>query len=153
MNRAVLTCAAATAFLLGGHAVPVRGQEKTPKSPSLYQRLGGYDKLAAIFDDVAPRLFAEPQLGRFFTGHATDSDLRQRQRLLELLCQETGGPCAYTGRPLSVAHKGLGMAEADWSVFLKHLGATLDHQGLGAKEKGEVLDLIGRYKADIVEKP
>jgi hemoglobin len=82
-----------------------------------------------------------------------DSNLRQRQRLLELLCQETGGPCFYTGRPLGVAHKGLGITGADWDVFQKHLGASLDQLGIAGKEKGELMDLILRYKPEIVEKP
>jgi len=153
MKRAVLMCVVSVASLLAGHGVPAEGQQAAPKPPSLYQRLGGFDKLAAVFDDVAPRLFADPQLARFFSGHSMDSNLRQRQRLLELLCQESGGPCTYTGRPLGVAHKGLGIAGADWDVFQKHLGAALDHLSIGAREKGELLDLVARYKADVVEKP
>jgi hemoglobin len=140
-------------FLLAVQAPSVQGQEQGAKAPTLYQRLGGFDKLAAVFDDVAPRLAGDPQLGRFFSGHSTDSNLRQRQRLLELLCQETGGPCAYTGRALKTAHTGLGIGSADWSAFLKHLTATLDHLQLGQQEKAELLALVERYRSDIVEKP
>jgi hemoglobin len=101
---------------------------------------------------VAPKLATDPQFAQFFTGHAQDSNLRQRQRLLELLCQEGGGPCVYTGRPLKQAHGGLGIGEAHWAAFLKHLTATLDTLKIGEREKGEVLALVGRYKSDIVEK-
>lgn len=152
MKRVVITCVVAS-FLLAGHDVPAEAQQGAAKPPSLYQRVGGFDKLAAVFDDVAPRLFADPQLTRFFTGHSMDSNLRQRQRLIELLCQDTGGPCTYTGRPLGTAHKGMGITGADWTAFEKHLGAALDHLAIGAKEKGELFDLIARYKTDIVEKP
>jgi len=31
---------------------------------SLYARLGGYDAIAAVADDLLPRLIADPQLGR-----------------------------------------------------------------------------------------
>jgi hemoglobin len=139
--------------VLGLSSVAATQEQKTAKAPTLYQRLGGFDKLAAIFDDVAPRLATDPQFARFFSGHATDSDIRQRQRLLELLCQEGGGPCAYTGRPLKTAHGGLGVTEAHWSAFLKHLTATLDNLKIVEPEKGEVLALMQRYKSDIVEKP
>jgi hemoglobin len=36
------------------------------KSPTLYARLGGYDAIAAVSDDLLPRLKADPQLGRFW---------------------------------------------------------------------------------------
>jgi len=83
--------------------------EESPSAPALYKRLGGYDTLAAIFDNVAPRMAGDSLFAPFFMGHATDSDLRQRQRALELLCQDSGGPCRYTGRPLKTAHGGLGV--------------------------------------------
>jgi hemoglobin len=153
MRRAAVTCVVWTALLFGVQALPAHGQGGTPKPPSLYQRLGGFDGIAALFDETAPRLAGDPQFARFFSGHSTDSDLRQRQRLLELLCQESGGPCAYTGRSLKTAHAGLGIAEADWSAFEKHFTAAMDHLKIGEKEKGELLALVRRYKTDIVEKP
>lgn len=140
--------------LYAGLASLAYGQEpKAAKPPSLYQRLGGFDTLAAMFDDTAPRMAADPQFARFFAGHARDSDLRQRQRLLELLCSDTGGPCTYTGRPLKQAHTGLGVTEAHWNGFLNHFTAALDKLKIGAKEKGEILAMVGRYKSDVVEKP
>ena len=153
MKRSLVTFAVSASVLLAWTSLAATQEQKTAKAPTLYQRLGGFDKLAAIFDDTAPRMATDPQFARFFTGHATDSDLRQRQRLLELLCQEAGGPCTYTGRPLKTAHGGLGVGEAHWSAFVKHLTATLDHLKVGEPEKGEVLSLVQRYKSDIVEKP
>ena len=78
--------------------------------------------------------------------------MAQRQRAIEFLCHEMGGPCAYSGRPLKTAHGGLGIAEDQWKAFLGHLTATLDHQKIGEKEKREVLTLVKRFKSDVVEK-
>ena len=33
---------------------------------TLYQRLGGYDAITAVANDLLPRLQADPQLGRFW---------------------------------------------------------------------------------------
>jgi hemoglobin len=142
-----------SALLLAGSAPSLFGQTKEAKPPSLYQRLGGYDGLAAVFDDFAPRLFRDPQFAAFFSGHSTDSNVRQRQRVLELLCQDTGGPCAYTGRPLKQAHDGLPVSDAHWNAFLQHFGASLDQLKVGAKEKGELIALVERYRSDVVPKP
>jgi hypothetical protein len=40
---------------------------------SLYQRLGGYDAIAAVTDDFVGRLAGDPQLKHFFGGLSTDS--------------------------------------------------------------------------------
>ena len=129
-------------------AVPaaVRAQEK-----SLYDRLGGYNAIAAVVDDFVKRLATDPSLGRFFVGHSTDSLKRIRQHVVDQLCMATGGPCVYTGRDMKTAHAGLKITEADWDSSVKHLIATLDEFKVPAKEKGEVLAAISGLKKDIVE--
>ena len=118
--------------------------------PTLYQRLGGYDAIAAVTDDFITHLATDPQLGRFFTGLSTDSKLRVRQHVVDLLCVATGGPCKYTGRDMKTAHTGLNISEADWNTSLKYLVGTLDKFKVPEKEKSDVLTVIGGLKADIV---
>jgi hemoglobin len=127
-------------------ATPVTGQE-----PTLYQRLGGYDALAAVVDDFLARLAGDPQLERFFAGHSTDSLQRIRQRIVEQLCAATGGPCVYTGRDMKTAHQGLGITEADWEAGVTHLKATLEKFKVPETERRDVLTAISAMKADIVE--
>jgi hemoglobin len=86
--------------------------------PTLYQRLGGYDAIAAVTDDFLGRLARDPSLGRFFVGHGTDSIHRIRQDIVNFLCKATGGPCLYTARDLKTAHAGLGITGADWDKSL-----------------------------------
>lgn len=52
-------------------AIGVTAQQKS--ADSLYKRLGGYDAIAAVTDDFIGRLVTDPSLGKFFTGHSTDS--------------------------------------------------------------------------------
>ncbi|HEV3486715.1 MAG TPA: group 1 truncated hemoglobin, partial [Vicinamibacterales bacterium] len=100
------------------------GHSEKPKS--LYQRLGGYDALAAVTDDFLGRLATDKQLGRFFPGHSEDSVKKIRQHIVDQLCMATGGPCVYTGRDMKTSHKGMGISESDWTVAVNHLVATLD---------------------------
>lgn len=120
---------------------------------SLYQRLGGYDAIAAVVDDFLGRLITDPQLNRFFTGASTDSKNRIRQLVVDQLCAATGGPCVYIGRSMKSSHAGLGITESDWQVSVNHLVATLDTFKVPQKEKDEVLAAISGLKGDIVEKP
>ena len=119
---------------------------------SLYQRLGGYDALAAVTDDFIGRLAADKQLARFFPGLSDDSKAKLRQHVLNLLCQTTGGPCIYTGRDMKTTHKGLGITEADWTASVADLNATLDKFKVPKAEHDEVLAAISGLKKDIVEK-
>lgn len=122
------------------------------KPKSLYQRLGGYDAVAAVTDDFIGRLATDKQLGKFFVGHSEDSLKRIRQHVVDQLCAATGGPCAYTGRDMKTSHKGMGITESDWTVAVNHLIATLDKFKVPEKEKSEVLGALSGLKADIVEK-
>ncbi|HEY6191192.1 MAG TPA: group 1 truncated hemoglobin [Bacteroidota bacterium] len=123
-------------------------QEK--KAESLYKRLGGYDAIAAVIDDFVPRLAKDPQLGKFFAGHSMDSKKRLRQHVVDQICEATGGPCVYTGRPLKVAHSGLGITESDWQVAVGHLVTTLDKFSVPKQEQSELLAILTSVKPDIV---
>jgi hemoglobin len=40
------------------------------ETKTLFERLGGYDAIAAVANDLLPRLRADPQLGRWATNGA-----------------------------------------------------------------------------------
>ena len=119
---------------------------------SLYDRLGGYNAVAAVVDDFVGRLVTDKQFERFFVGHSTDSKKRIRQHIVDQLCAAAGGPCVYTGRTMKDSHAGLGISEAEWDAAAKHLVASLDKFKVPEPEKKELLAFVISLKADIVEK-
>src|SRR5438093_673988 len=119
---------------------------------SLYARLGGYDTIAAVADDLLPRLVSDPQLGRFWANRAADSIRREKQLLIDFLCASAGGPLYYTGRDMATSHKGMGISAGDWEAFLGHLRATLDKFQVPDGERRDVLAFVESTKAAIVEK-
>jgi hemoglobin len=125
---------------------------QTSKEKSLYQRLGGYDAIAAVTDDFIGRLLGDPRFEKFFSGFSNDSKKKIRQHLVDQLCVATGGPCVYLGRDMKTTHAGLGLTEADWNAGVTHLTESLNKFKVGDKEKGEVLALVATLKKDIVEK-
>jgi hemoglobin len=134
---------------LAGHA---SAQDSMMKQKSLYDRLGGYNAVAAVVDDFVGRLLADKQFDRFFAGHSTDSKKRIRQHIVDQLCAAAGGPCVYTGRTMKDSHAGLGITEAEWDAAAKHLVASLDKFKVGAQEKQDLLAFVTSIKGDIVEK-
>jgi len=119
---------------------------------SLYDRVGGYNALAAVVDDFIVRLVSDKQFEKFFIGQSTDSKKRIRQHILDQFCAATGGPCVYTGREMKTSHAGLGITNAEWDAAAKHLVASLDKFKVPEKEKGEILAFVTSLKKDIVEK-
>jgi hemoglobin len=118
---------------------------------TLYSRLGGYDAIAAVADDLLSRLTADDQLGRFWRNRGEDGVRREKQLLIDFLSASAGGPLYYTGRDMKTSHRGMGIGESDWQNFRGHLTATLDHFGVPASERADVLTFIDGTKSDIVE--
>jgi hemoglobin len=143
-----LALALSLATLLSASAQ--NGQMQAKKS--LYERLGGYDAVAAVVDDFVGRLVTDKQFERFFVGHSTDSKKRIRQHIVDQLCAAAGGPCVYTGRTMKDSHVGLGISDAEWDAAAKHLVASLDKFKVPEPEKKDLLAFVTSLKGDIVEK-
>jgi hemoglobin len=118
---------------------------------TLYKRLGGYDAIAAVVDDLLARLMADAQLARFWHNRAQDSVKREKQLLIDFLCSSAGGPLYYVGRDMKTSHRGMGITDSDWQAFLGHLGATLDTFEVPPAERADVLSFIGGTRPDILE--
>jgi hemoglobin len=118
---------------------------------TLYQRLGGYDAVAAVCADLLPRLQADPQLERFWLHRSEDGIKREYQLLVDFLCNAAGGPMYYTGRDMKLAHKGMRISAADWDALMRHLDATLDKFALPAAERTDLVAFIESTRNDMVE--
>ncbi|HEY1745295.1 MAG TPA: group 1 truncated hemoglobin [Xanthobacteraceae bacterium] len=119
---------------------------------SLYQRLGGYDAIAAVSDEFIARLAADEQEKRFFVGFSADSKTHIRQLLVDLVCKSTGGPCFYTGRDMKTTHAGAGITKQDWERSLKIFGEVLNKFKVPDKEQQELAALLVPLEKDVVDK-
>jgi len=125
--------------------------EADSKQKTLYQRLGGYDVVAAIIDNMGARAINDPAFSKFFTEDDEELQKRGRQRAVNLLCELTGGPCFYTGRDMRTIHEGLGITNEHWHLNLGYLGETLDELNIVGDEKSDVIAIFAGLKGDIVE--
>jgi hemoglobin len=117
----------------------------------LYQRLGGYDAIAAASDDLLDRLQADPQLKDYWKGASTDNRRKARQLIVDFMVEAAGGPAFYVGRDMKTAHDGMRISDSDWDAFMRHATATLDHFEVPSREKEEVLAFFSSLKGEIVE--
>jgi hemoglobin len=120
---------------------------------SLYQRLGGYDVIAAFVHDLMRRLRTDPVLAVYWKGISADSARKGDQLLIDFICAAFEGPVYYAGRDMKTSHVGLGITEGEWEGFMPHVAAALDSVGVAPREKAEFLEITAGLKWDIVEAP
>jgi len=145
MKRALLS----GLLLAGMLSAPVYAQSM---EKSLYERLGGYDAISAVVNELAVRLVTDRKLGVYFKGLSNDSKRKLIAHLTDFVCSATGGPCIYTGRDMKTSHEGLGITEGEWNRFVKITKEVLDKFKVPAKEQEEFLQAVASLKPAIVEK-
>jgi hemoglobin len=136
-------------LLAGMLSAPAHTQAK---EKSLYERLGGYDAISAVVNELAVRLVKDEKLGVYFKGLSSDSKRKLIAHLTDFVCSATGGPCIYTGRDMKTSHEGLGITNEEWDRFVKITKEVLNKFKVPAKEQQEFLQLVSPLKSVIVEK-
>jgi hemoglobin len=122
------------------------------KSASLYTRLGGYDAIAAMVDDLLPRLRSDELLSRFWVSpRSADTHNRERQLAVDFIAAAAGGPTFYLGRDMKMSHKGMGITKADYAAFLRCLAVSLDTFEVSDPERNEVVAFVTSLEPEIVE--
>ncbi len=119
---------------------------------SLYERLGGYDAIAAFVTDYIYRIRADPNFSRFGTSRGTDKKKRDVQLNIDYMCKITGGSNYYMGRDMKTTHAGLGITQAEWEANMRYMAEALDKYKVPQREREEVLALVADMKPEIVEK-
>ena len=132
-------------------AAPAAAKAEAKAEPKkLFDRLGGKGAIEAVIDDFLGRVAGDETINSgFAVGHVP----RLRQRLVELVCAASGGPCTYSGRDMGTVHAGMKITTAQFDALVGHLVATLDKFKVPAAEKGELLGLLGPMRPAIVEEP
>jgi hemoglobin len=114
---------------------------------SLYDRLGGKDAIAAVVEDFVGNVAADATINEFFKN----ADIPGlKQKLVDQICQATGGPCKYTGKDMKTAHAGMGVKEEHFNALVGDLKKSLDKFKVPEKEQGELIGALGGMKGDIV---
>ena len=137
-------------------AAPVPEPVAELLDPALYERLGGEEAITAVvsrFIDVLSDddlLNANPAIKE--ARDAADRDHLKAQ-VTAMVCQATGGPQEYTGRPMGEAHAQMNISGTEWDQMILQFVAALDEFGVPDAEKGELLEIMESTKADIVMRP
>jgi hemoglobin len=145
-----VACAALLAWVLG--TASVQAAEAQP-AKSLYDRLGGAYPISVVVDTFIDLLLVNDVLN----ANPAINEARKRvpaaglkYRVTELVCQQSGGPCKYTGRGMKESHAHLNIGEKEWQAMLTDFRRVLNNYGVPAKEQGELVAIVESTKKDIV---
>lgn len=126
--------------------------DKVAKKKSLYARLGGKKSIKAVVDEFVNNVAADDRINKQFAATASDPKrlAKFKQKLVDQICQGTGGPCKYKGKDMKTAHTGMKITEADFTALVEDLIKALDKFNVPEAEKNELLGILGPMKGDIV---
>ena len=133
---------------------------------SLYDRLGGVFAIAAVVDHFSDALIDNPIVGQKSENpELRDWHTNQLGRLPGLkfmrtlwVCNVAGGPFTFeatrpgsTALGLEEAHRELQITPEEFDEVAAELARTLDHFGIAAPEKDEVLGAFAAHKGEVTE--
>ena len=144
------------AFIIAGILASVSSASLVgqAKEKSLYDRLGQKKAITAVVDEFVARVAADARINGFFAATASDpARLKMfKGKLVDQICEASGGPCKYKGKDMKAAHMGMGITGAEFNALVEDLVGALDTFKVGQHEKDQLLGALGPMKSDIVEK-
>ena len=150
MKSAVLAGLTSVLFAAGA----VNAADPQP-GKSLYDRLGGVYPISAVVDSFIELLLANDVLNANPAIKATRVRVPAaglKFHVTALVCQQTGGPCKYTGRAMKESHVHLNIGEKEWQAMLGDFRRVLNNYTVPAKEQQELITIVESTKKDIVTK-
>ena len=120
---------------------------------TLWERLGGEERMAEIVSDFVDAAVADPRVnysrgGRYplDAGHLT----RIKRGALEFLSQAMGGPLRYSGRSLAEIHGRMDIVDAEFVAFAGHFERALGRHGVSIELIKIVMEAVATVRPMIV---
>ena len=133
---------------------------------SLYERLGGAFAIAAVVNHFSDALIKNPKVGQGSSNpalrewHTSHLDRLPGLKFMRTLwvCNVAGGPFTFmatkpgsTPLGLEEAHRELRITPEEFDEVAAELARSLDHFGVPAREKDEVLAAFAAHKGEVTE--
>ena len=117
-------------------------------SATLYQRLGGVERITALAKDLVELHYTNPLLKTRF--EQIKDRARFERNVADFICAGTGGPQTYTGKDVLSAHKHMNIDERELISAIDDAMTAMTRNGYEQAEKNEVLAILYSLKGDVV---
>jgi hemoglobin len=103
--------------------------------------------------DFITRCGTDDRIRSFFAATVADNERRGKfeSKLTDQICQASGGSCKYRGKPMKVAHEGMGIQGEHFDAMVENLTASLNQFHVPPADQKALLAKLAPMKKDIVE--
>ncbi len=147
--RTILLGSVLAASVTSGFAQATEEQKDKP----LYDRLGGVYPISVVVEQFVNLSLANDVLNANTAIKAVVDQMPVaglKYHLTAMVCQQTGGPCKYTGRSMKESHAHLDIGEKEWQAMVADFRRAMNDSGIPVKEQDELVAIIESTKKDIV---
>ena len=103
--------------------------------------------LSRIANQTLDIVSKDPQTSRSFEGVKMKT---LKESLTNFLCVKTGGDCVYEGETMKKSHADAKITTAEFERMVDVMRERMDVNGVGTKEKNELLRILAPMKWDVV---
>ncbi len=115
---------------------------------SLYERIGGREKVKAIVEDIWNNHAKNPIVKDRFAG---SDPSYVKKRVFEIFAAATGATdVEYKGMDMKSAHKGMNINEMEFNAVVDDVLAACEMHKVAQQERNEVLAILWSVRKDIV---
>lgn len=114
---------------------------------TLYERLGGRDRIAAIVSDLINLHLSNPAIATRFRQFDV---AEMKRKATEFMCMGTGGPEAYTGKGLVKTHEGMNINAAEFLAVIDDVDVALEKHKVGARERQEIVATFMALRKEVL---
>lgn len=121
----------------------------TSNNQSVYEKLGGEKKIAEIVDNFINEISFDENIFKHFEESHVD---RFREKLIEQLCVETGGPCTYSGDSMAEVHAKMNVTESEFNRTVDLLVSAMKTAAVPHRLQNKILARLAPMRGDIIYK-
>jgi hemoglobin len=123
--------------------------QQPARDDSLYQALGERAGIQRIVEGMLLNVAKDPRIVEHF--RKVDIE-RLRDKLVEHLCVDSGGPCRYTGDSMAEAHKGQNLTRSDFNALVENLIAAMDAEKIPVPTQNRLIARLAPMRGEVIEK-
>ncbi|MCC5811787.1 MAG: group 1 truncated hemoglobin [Ectothiorhodospiraceae bacterium] len=114
---------------------------------TIYERLGGEDRIHALANTILDKHLANPVVNKRYVNSVREDVI---PKLVSFLCEATGGPQRYTGKNMLDAHRGMNISEQEFMAVLDDIMEALQEHGVDERTRQELLHANYGMRSEIV---
>lgn len=123
--------------------------QQPAKDDSLYRDLGEQAGITRIVEGMLLNIAGDPRIVRYFENIDI---VRLRDKLVEQICLEAGGPCTYSGDSMEESHKGQQLTPSDFNALVENLQEAMSAQGVPMPAQNRLLARLAPMRAQVIDR-